>query len=614
MKKEAILRWGSYDIENCEKMLTSFYIDPLVKNISNGDESRGKDVADLIMKIKKGNVILVTGSAGSGKSTFLKKCFISNFRRRKKNVIAFWMSASLINERKPRKEYDFFRNIRKSYCTSKNKVIIFIDSVDEIFNNENKNIIQYITDLINQKMCVVLGCRKDYYNRFLIDYEFTNVYEIKEWNKEQIEEYIISFLTSRGKQYLFEKIINHNNTLKQFLVNPFQITLLMSLVGSDKEDKIDQISNVYSLYNTFYDEWIFKEIKRNSSIIEEKDIKDIHYRIAKAFYKNFNRAVSIKSVLTKRQKALEFYKDASVLSLLKLREEGMVEKYIAEGFLHESFSEFLTAKNLIDSLLSGGVKIFNCFLLTHRHFTLDFLEEGFSDLSMSDVRKIKNNLERAYISLMPESSFAKANIDQSIQKKCLHVSKQQIEIVRDQCIFYLGKLPEKFIKDSEIFELAYSYDDCILSKISAATVIVNHNFNFSIEKEYVMNLLNNELWEKTLRSWVLVFWGDVIYDEPYTYVDRGGSWDRIKKRRLSRIQLENTEQNKKYMNTRAVDLAQLYIFFRNRGWNTMTREEYDIIYNCDCDLDIYSDEKKELLRYLKSCFKTAWENKLKESL
>lgn len=44
----------------------------------------------------------------------------------------------------------------------------------------------------------------------------------------------------------------------------------------------------------------------------------------------------------------------------------------------------------------------------------------------------------------------------------------------------------------------------------------------------------------------------------------------------------------------------------------MTSEEYDIIYNCD--LGIYSDEKKKLLRYLKACFKTAWENQLEESL
>ena len=270
------------------------------------------------------------------------------------------------------------------------------------------------------------------------------------------------------------------------------------------------------------------------------------------------------------------------------------------------------AKNLVDSLLSGGIKLINSFQLVHRHFTLDFLEEGFSELSMADVRKIKNNLETMYTSLLPDLPFEKINIDQRIQKKCSGLSKQQVEIIRDQCIFYLGKLPEEFIKDSKIFGLAYFYDDSILSKISAATVITNHSFNFSIEKEYVMNLLNNEQWEKTLRSWVLVFWGDVIYDEPYTYVDRGGSWDRIKKRRLARIQLENTEQNKKYMNTRAVDLVQLYIFFRNRGWNTMTREEYDIIYNCDCELEIYSDEKKELLAYLKTCFKTAWENQLKK--
>ncbi len=112
-----------------------------------------------------------------------------------------------------------------------------------------------------------------------------------------------------------------------------------------------------------------------------------------------------------------------------------------------------------------------------------------------------------------------------------------------------------------------------------------------------------------LRSWVLFYWGDVIYDEPYSYEDRGGDWSRIKKRRLSRIQMENRIENIKYMRTRTIDLAQLYIFFRNRGWNTMTEEEYNLICDCNCDLDLYSNEKKDLLKYLKERFKDAWENK-----
>lgn len=61
----------------------------------------------------------------------------------------------------------------------------------------------------------------------------------------------------------------------------------------------------------------------------------------------------------------------------------------------------------------------------------------------------------------------------------------------------------------------------------------------------------------------------MIYDDPYSYVDKGGNWNNIKQRRIGRIILKNTEDNIKYMRTRATDLAQLYIFYKNRGWNTL---------------------------------------------
>ena len=72
--------------------------------------------------------------------------------------------------------------------------------------------------------------------------------------------------------------------------------------------------------------------------------------------------------------------------------------------------------------------------------------------------------------------------------------------------------------------------------------------------------MNNEEWEKTLRSWVVVFWKDIIYDDPYSYVDSGGNWDNIRQRRVGRIQMDDTVENIKYIRTRAIDLTQLYIF------------------------------------------------------
>lgn len=59
------------------------------------------------------------------------------------------------------------------------------------------------------------------------------------------------------------------------------------------------------------------------------------------------------------------------------------------------------------------------------------------------------------------------------------------------------------------------------------------------------------------------------------------------------------------MRTRAINLAQLYIFYRNRGWNTLDQKSYDAIMGCGIDLNCYSIQKKELLKALKKMFKDA---------
>lgn len=593
-------------------MLDTFYIEPKIKNVSEGNIEDGYDVEKKLKTIKKGEVILITGIAGSGKSCFLKKFFIKNFGKRNKSTVAFWLSSALIKEKKPKNQYSFYKNIIKRKFTSKHKVIVFIDSVDEVFNNNDNNIFEFINELSSLNVSIILGCRKNYYNRFLLEYEFKYVFDIQDWNEEMVKKYASHYLENRRKKELFITIFKSDSALRKFLLNPFQITLLMCIIANECDSKINKINNIYMLYQVFYNEWIFKERKRSSCFIEEKDIIDVHYRIAKSLYKNYNTSVDINKILTKRQRKLECGKDEAILSLIKLREYGQIEKCIAEGFLHDSFCEFFIAKNVINSLLSGGMKIYKCFLLIYRHFNLDFLEEGIVNLPLISAWKIRRNLEQAYFSLMPQSFLKKNNIvielDSRIRDKYLTKLSKQNNIVRDQCIFFLGKLPESIIKDSKIFKLAYFNDDNILVKICAATVIINHGLDFSIEKDYIFNLLNNASWEVALRSWVVVFWGDVIFDNPYDYVDVGGDWSKIKSRRLNRIQMKNNIYNIKYIRTRAIDLTQLYVFYRNRGWNTMTKDEYDIISKCECDLDLYSNEKKELLNYLKACFKTAWEN------
>ena len=382
----------------------------------------------------------------------------------------------------------------------------------------------------------------------------------------------------------------------------------MHLIVSSDDEQIREIKNIYTLYETFYEYWIYREKDRTQSFLEIKDVNNIHFKIAREFYRTYNKAFPVSKILSSRQKALNCQNEEVVISLLRVRNLFETEKCIAEGFMHLSLCEFLVAKSMIDALMKGGIRLIQSFSLPYRHFEMDFLENGLKSLILEDARKVKENLETMYTLLMPdffrEKYFPTLKKDERWEKKIKQIGNAKVEIIRDQIIFYLGKLPEIIIKDSKIFECAFWEDESILVKISAAMVIINHDLNFDIEKKYIENILNIEEWERTLRSWVIVFWQDVIYDDPYAYIDKGGNWDNIKQRRLGRLQVKNTENNIKYIRTRAIDLAQLYIFYRNRGWDTFDLKAYNIIKNCDIELECYSASKKELMRKLKIMFKS----------
>ena len=276
-------------------MLNSFYISPRIKRIGNGEVCSDYDVQKRISGASKGNMILITGEAGTGKSCFLKKCFLEEFKRRKKDTIVFWVSAELINEKKPKNQFHFFNKILKLKYAKKNRVIIFIDGVDEIFNNEKKNAIEYIEKLRELNICVILGCRRNYYGRIFQKVSFTEIYEIENWKEDQIEKYVKNYLGFCKKEYLYHEIFEKQNC-ESFLVNPFQCSMLLHLIVSLKKEQIDEIGNIYVLYETFYKYWIYREKERTDSFLEIKDINNIHYKIAREFYRTYNKAFSIRVI------------------------------------------------------------------------------------------------------------------------------------------------------------------------------------------------------------------------------------------------------------------------------------------------------------------------------
>ena len=170
------------------------------------------------------------------------------------------------------------------------------------------------------------------------------------------------------------------------------------MLRTDLLDGIDEINFLTSV--TLYTSYKNKIAGKSGTVsCKKKDVLNLPYeyylenrdevlegyKIAREFYRTYNKAFSISKILSPKQKELDCQNQEVIISLLKMRNLFEVESCVAEGFMHMSLCEFLVAKSIIDALLRGGIKLIQSFSLPYRHFEMDFLENGLKSSKISKV-------------------------------------------------------------------------------------------------------------------------------------------------------------------------------------------------------------------------------------
>lgn len=112
-------------------------------------------------------------------------------------------------------------------------------------------------------ICVILGCRRNYYGRIFQKVSFTEIYEIENWKEDQIEKYVKNYLGFCKKNIYIMKFLR-NKIVKVFgkSVSMFYVITLNCIF---EKEQIDEIGNIYVLYETFYKYWIYREKERTDS-------------------------------------------------------------------------------------------------------------------------------------------------------------------------------------------------------------------------------------------------------------------------------------------------------------------------------------------------------------
>jgi hypothetical protein len=213
---------------------------------TNLKDEHGKPVKDytIVKKLEEGQNILITATAGAGKSFFAKFLFLAIIERGKKIPVFIEFrnladpSASLIDNiivELSRSNILVSREIFIEMIQS-GRFIFILDGYDEIASINTANISQGLRELvdINSECSVVVTSRPDDQIEYL--QHFTN-YQIQPLNLEQAATLIEKLEYDKKVKSLFIENLNKGlfKKHKDFLSNPLLLTILLMTYGEIAE-------------------------------------------------------------------------------------------------------------------------------------------------------------------------------------------------------------------------------------------------------------------------------------------------------------------------------------------------------------------------------------------
>src|SRR5262249_3343646 len=135
---------------------------------------------------------------------------------------------------------------------------------------------------------------------------------------------------------------------RHMLGNPMQLTLLLYLLATGARVDPINVQEPYSLYSTFYREWMKKERSRGTGGFHPETVSQAHIRLARWLYENRGEIAALSDILAARdfpdQNAL--LQDSAFMGLLLL-DEGDSGEHVLVSFRHETIEEFLIARDIL---------------------------------------------------------------------------------------------------------------------------------------------------------------------------------------------------------------------------------------------------------------------------
>lgn len=244
-------------------------------------------------------------------------------------------------------------------------------------------------------------------------------------------------------------------------------------------------------------------------------------------------------------------------------------------------------QTIVHNMLEDDYKTVNSLVkITSGNEITDQIRTQISFLEGSKIQIINKRLEKILASCYFTNDLNLRNF-----------TREEIFLLKENLIYYLGRITTT--PNLELLKRIYYLEENnhLKLNITFATLPTGDE---EIEKDFIKQIEPGNELDLLIRSWTLAFYTNS--KTPYEYIDKKDDWTPVKKARLKRLAI-NDESSLKFSKAKAyryLDLLIIYLFLINRGFTTMTKEDYQIIENLKVDFKDYSKEKINSLRLLKN--------------
>lgn len=550
VKNQVIFPWFC-DSPKYKEVFPKLFVDPELKG-----RMKHYTFTELLCSGDKQFVIL--GEAGAGKSTLLRFVFAFD---KLEDVTSIYITANEIKSNN-NKIFDILTNAIEQN-NSKKRFVLFIDGIDEAYYNDFFAYQEFIIKLKQYIKCRFwIACRTDYHHRFQSENTIfeDEVITIQPWEKGQWDYFIQQYseiVNCPELSLRIDNLINKEEETIKFKKNPFYLALLAFLAENKEEG---HIHGIYDLYEKFVQRWLEREQKRGTCKNSKYEIICTLEKIAEQIY--IGKVVYIDSICAN---------NTAIKDLLKIEYEDMLLDAYATEFYHRSLSAFFIARSIIQAMLGKKelCKLGELLNLDLKDDVTNFVNDKCNNLNENEKNIVKENLIQLY-DIVGDSISIKEQIIYFITRLDIEVSDFLIQIINTN-----PKHP--------IMRMTLAYG-CVLSNSNEVREYAL-NYAKSIAKESIDAITN--------RAWTVIYFGDVIRN-PYTYQDNEKcSWKNARNARIKRF-IKSSPRLKDYR-FRLFDIPLFHSFLKDRNWNDVSQEEFEILSKIDIPSSVFNKKEQEFL-------------------